>query len=235
MVEERGSAAGAFFPVRGWLADCAPEFQREFLALGRPKFFAAGSVVYQAGEAGQDLYGIRSGVILVQCRFTHPDAVLLHMLWAGEWFGTLDWFTRRVRSYTAIARTDLHVLRVPGDEMQALLQRRPEGTMMLARNAVYGLDLAMQTAADLLIHDATARCAAGLLRLADRRWTSAPHADRPAEIPASQAELAMLCNVSRKTFSRVVGDLANRGLVTVGYRSLTVNDPVGLRVVADTG
>jgi CRP-like cAMP-binding protein len=45
----------------------------------------------------------------------------------------------------------------------------------------------------------------------------------------------MLCNVSRKTFSRVVGDLASRGLVTVGYRTTTVNDPVRLRVVADTG
>jgi len=94
----------------------------------------------------------------------------------------------------------------------------------------------MQTAADLLIRDASARCAAVLLRLADRRWASDPDADLPSEIPAaSQTELAMLSNVSRKTFSRIVGEFSRRRLVTIGYRSLTVHDPAQLRVVADSG
>lgn len=33
----------------------------------------------------------------------------------------------------------------------------------------------------------------------------------------------MLCNVSRKTFSRVVKEFESRRLVTLGYKSLTVN------------
>ena len=45
----------------------------------------------------------------------------------------------------------------------------------------------------------------------------------------------MLCNISRKTFSRVVGEFSKLGLVTVGYKSLTVHDPAGLRDVADSG
>jgi CRP-like cAMP-binding protein len=94
----------------------------------------------------------------------------------------------------------------------------------------------MQTASDLLIPDASARCAATLLRLADRRWATGPHGNLPSKIPAaSQTELAMLCNVSRKTFSRVIGEFSRRGLVTVGYKSLTLHDPAQLRVVADSG
>jgi CRP-like cAMP-binding protein len=120
--------------------------------------------------------------------------------------------------------------------MRALLQRHPEGLAKLARNSVYGLDLAMQTASDLLIRDSAALCAAALLRLADRRWATGPHGNLPSEIPAaSQTELAMLCNVSRKTFSRVIGEFSRRGFVTVGYRSLTVHDPAQLRLVADSG
>lgn len=225
----------AGLPIRGWLADCSPQFRREFLALARPQSFPAGSVIYRAGDIGHDLFGIRSGVVLVQCRFTHPDAVLLHMLRPGEWFGTLDWLAERSRRFSTVARTDVELLRVPGDEMQALLRRRPEGVAKLGRNAVYGLDLAMQCAADLLIRDASARCAAGLLRLAGGRWASGPEADLPTEIPASQTELAMLCNVSRKTFSRVVKEFASRRLVTLGYKSLTVNDPARLRAVAEAG
>jgi CRP-like cAMP-binding protein len=117
----------------------------------------------------------------------------------------------------------------------ALLHRRPEGFIKLGHNAGYGLDLAIQCAVDLLIKDASARCAAALLRLAGRRWATDPDADLPSEIPATQTQLAMLCNVSRKTFSRVVNEFAKRGLVTVGYKSLTVNDPARLRRALDLG
>jgi CRP-like cAMP-binding protein len=221
--------------MRGWFANSDPEFRRELLALARPRFYAAGSVIYQADEIGQDVFGISSGVVTLQSKLTHADAVLLHMLWPGEWFGTLSLLLERGRRVTALARTDVNLLRVPGDELRALLQRRPAWFAELGRDAIYNMDLAMQIAADLLIRDASARCAAVLLRLAGRRWASGPDANLPSEIPASQSELAMLCNVSRNTFSRVVKDLASRGLLTLHYRSLTLDDPARLRVVAEAG
>ena len=79
-----------------------------------------------------------------------------------------------------------------------------------------------------------ARCL-GTLCIAGRRRASDPEADLPAEIPASQAELALLCNASRKTFSSVVREFDSRRLVTLGYKSLTVSDPAGLRGVAEDG
>jgi len=223
------------FPIRGWFADSQPDFRREMLALARPKLYAVGSVIYQAGHVGSDVFGISAGVVTVQCRFTHPDAVLLHMLRPGEWFGVVPVLVEQSRRVTVIARTDVELLRVPGDELRALLRRHPEWVAELGREVVYYLDVAMQGAADLLIRDASARCAAVLLRLAGRRWASGPDADLPSEIPASQTELAMLCNVSRNTFSRVVKEFTSRRLVTLGYRSLTVNDPARLRDVADSG
>ena len=235
MAQPRGASLQTSFPIRGWFADCPPRFRREFLALGRPKFYAAGSVIYQAGEVGQDVFGISSGVVTMQSRLTHPDAVLLHMLRPGEWFGTVPVLLKRDRRITAVARTDVNLLRVPGDELRALLKRHPEWFAELGRDAVYNMDLAMQLAADLLIRDASARCAAVLLRLAGRRWASGPDAGLPSEIPASQSEVAMLCNVSRNTFSRILRDFSSRRFVTVSYRSLTVSDPASLRELADSG
>jgi CRP-like cAMP-binding protein len=217
------------------LAGCDPQFRREILALARPKSYAAGSVLYRAGDVGGDLYGISSGVVTAQCRFTSPDAVLVHMLWPGEWFGTFAALVGRIRRITAVARTDVELLRVPGDELQALLRRSPVWAAELGRDAVYWVDIATQGAADLLIRDVSVRCAAVLLRLAGRRWASSPEADLPTEIPASQTELAMLCNVSRKTFSRVLREFSSRRLVTLSYKSLTVNDPAQLRFIADSG
>jgi CRP-like cAMP-binding protein len=235
MTDTRGPSGPAGFPIRRWFEDSDAEFRRELLALARPKSYAAGSVIYQADEIGQDVFGISSGVVTLQSKLTHPDAVLLHMLRPGEWFGTLSLLLERGRRVTAVARTDVNLLRVPGDELRALLRRRPEWFAELGRDAIYNMDLVMQIAADLLIRDAAARCAAVLLRLAGRRWASATDADLPSEIPASQTELAMLSNVSRNTFSRVVREFSSRRLVTLDYRSLTVNDPARLRDIADSG
>jgi CRP-like cAMP-binding protein len=229
------SNAQTGFPIRGWFAESPPDFRRDFLALARPKSYAAGSMIFQAGDAGQDVFGIHSGVVTLQSRLTHPDAVLLHMMWPGEWFGTWSVLLGRGRRISAIARTDVSLLRIPGDELRVLLRRRPQWYVELGRDAVYGTDVAMQIAADLLIPNASARCAAVLLRLAGRRWASAPDAELPVEIPASQNELAMLCNVSRNTFSRVVKDLSSRGLLTLNYRLVTLSDPARLRDIANTG
>ncbi len=122
----------------------------------------------------------------MQCRFTHSDAVLLQMLWPGDWFGTFPRIVERGhRRISAVARSDTELRRVPGDDLRQLLRRR----------------------------------------LAGQRWASGPYANLSTEIPASQAEIAMLCNVSRNTFSRVLKGFSSRRLVTIGYKSLTVNDP----------
>jgi CRP-like cAMP-binding protein len=235
MAKDLDPTVPSAFPIRGGFAECHPEFRRDLLALARPKPCAAGDVIYQAGDIGTDLFGIVSGVVALQGKFTHPDALMMHFVQPGEWFGTVPMLAKRSRSITAISRTDVELLRVSGDDLRALLRRRPEWIAELARDLVYWLDLSMQGLTDMLIRDSSARCAAVLLRLAGRRWTSGPDADLPADIPASQAELAMLCNVSRNTFSHVLNGFSSRRLVTLGYKSLTVNDPARLRIVADGG
>jgi CRP/FNR family transcriptional regulator, cyclic AMP receptor protein len=235
MTRTPGPSVSAGFPLRGWFADSHPDFRQEIFALAGPKSYATGTVIYKAGDPGREIFGIRSGVVTLQGRFTHPDAVLLHMLRPGDWFGTVPLLAGRSRRVTAVARTDVELLRVPGDELQALLRRHPAWAAALGRDVVYFLDLALQGAADLLIRRAEARCAAVLLRLAGRRWAMGPDAGMPSEIPAAQSEIAMLCNVSRNTFSRVMRGFTSLGLVTLGYRSLAVNDPAGLRAIADGG
>jgi len=234
MAKTRGTSVPTSFPIRGWFADCQPEFRQAFLALARPRSHPAGSVIYQAGEVGQDVFGVGSGVVALQSRFSHADAALMHMLRPGDWFGTVPVLLEGDRRVSAVARTDVDLLRVPGDELRALLRRRPEWFAELGRDLIYNMDLAMQIATDLMVRNASARCAAVLLRVAGRRWTSDPDAALPAEIPASQVELAMLCNLSRNTFNRIVKAFSSRGLVVVNYRSLTVYDPARLRAIADS-
>ena len=186
MAKARVTSVPAGVPIRGWFADSHPHFRRDLLALARPKSRAAGSVLLQASDVGTDVFGVACGVVSMQCRFTNSDAVLLQMLWPGDWFGTFPRIVERGhRRISAVARSDTELRRVPGDDLRQLLRRR----------------------------------------LAGQRWASGPYANLSTEIPASQAEIAMLCNVSRNTFSRVLKGFSSRRLVTIGYKSLTVNDP----------
>ena len=100
------SSLQAGFPIRGWFAESPADFRRDFLALAMPKSYAAGSVIFQAGEVGQDVFGVYSGVVTLQSRLTHPDAVLLHMVWPGEWFGTWSMLLGKGRRMSAVARTE---------------------------------------------------------------------------------------------------------------------------------
>ena len=52
-------------PVRGWFAKCSPGLRHKILGLARPKSYAAGSVVFRAGDFGTDVFGIVSGVVTV--------------------------------------------------------------------------------------------------------------------------------------------------------------------------
>ena len=58
------------------------------MAKARVPNVPAGSVIFQAGDDGTDVLGVACGVVSMQCRFTHSDAVLVQMLWPGDWFGT---------------------------------------------------------------------------------------------------------------------------------------------------
>jgi len=57
-------------------------------------------------------------------------------------------------------------------------------------------------------------------------------ADDKGEVPATQADLAEMCGLSRKSTSGHVLALAKRGWVAPGYRSLRVLDAVALRAIA---
>lgn len=220
-------------PQRGWLARTDAEFRRELLALARPDRYAAGAVIYQAGDLRGDFFVVRAGVVLLHSRFAHPDAILLHMVHPGDSFGSTPALLAHARVATASARTPVQVLRVAGDDLRGLIKCRPEWAGELGRDLLHHCEVAMQAAGDLLIRDTAARCAAVLLRLGGRRWAEDEQADQPSHVPASQSEIAMMVNVSRNTLNEVLRVFTERGIVALEYRSVLLKDPARLRKIAD--
>jgi CRP-like cAMP-binding protein len=220
-------------PWRGWFAASHPEFRRQLLQLARPRFCPADSVLYRADEQSHELFGLVSGIVEVQARLPHPDALLMHFIHPGHWFGGSPIVASGPRRVTARARTDTELLSVPGNDLRTLLAQQPQWWQEIGREVVFAFDMALLTASDLLIRDVSARCAAVVLRFADRRSSLDPDFARQSQIPAAQSELAMACNVSRNTFAAVLRRFEEAGWIRSGYRSILVLDPAALRRLAD--
>lgn len=213
---------------RGWFAECDQEFRRALLKLARRRSHPAQTVIYRAEEESHELFGVVSGYVEVQARVPHADAVFTHLIHAGHWFGAAPMTAGRPRRVTALSRTDVQLIYVVAEDLRDVLERHPAWWQQLGREVVYALDVMLQIASDLLIPDTTARCATVLLRFADRRSAHLKRFSTPSEIPATQTELAMACNVSRNTFNEVLRRFESAGWVQIGYRSIRVTDPAAL-------
>jgi CRP-like cAMP-binding protein len=87
--------------------------------------------------------------------------------------------------------------------------------------------MALAALADALIPDNQRRAIAVLLRIAG----PAAAAETPVVVPVGQYELARLSNQSRQTVGDLLRALAADGVVTLGYRRITINGPARLQAL----
>lgn len=141
-------------------------------------------------------------------------------------------FVGKSRPNSMVARTDVTLATISEAEVEALLAPRPEWWRHIGTLGILSANLATSIAADMMIRDSSRRCAAALLQLADCR-----HADQPGaqkiSAPLSQEELASISDLSRTSISTILHDFETAGLITLSYRSITLNNPVRLRALVD--
>ena len=82
--------------------------------------FADGAVVFQAGDPGNEMFVVLAGSVLIR-----RDAKVVAELEVGEVVGEMAVLDGLPRSADAVARGDVRLLRLGGDELLALLDRRP--------------------------------------------------------------------------------------------------------------
>lgn len=121
-----------------------PEWQ-ELITFLVPRRYRPAQVIFQEGDATNDLYVILSGVVELRRQFVrHPGDYLLATLHAGRVFGEASLLTHRRRSTTAIAISEVETAMLPSRNlvlMSPLLQiklHRAWGSMISER--LYGLD-----------------------------------------------------------------------------------------------
>jgi CRP-like cAMP-binding protein len=218
----------------GWLQTTPSDFSDRLLGNCHWRRLAAGTGIQHAGDRGQCITGLASGSISMATSMAVPDSAMVHIAHPGFWFGYVPLFTRSELSSSVVARSDVLLACISISHIDQMLAERPDWWRHFGMLATMEGNIAISVAADLTIRDSRRRCAALLLRAADRRFDDSSTSDA-ADAPLVQEELAAITNLSRTSVSKILLDLEKLHLIAIGYGHITITEPCQLRALVDAG
>jgi CRP-like cAMP-binding protein len=154
--------------------------------------FPAGTVLFEEGQPGDDMYIVVSGEIELRRQVGETERVLA-VLPAGEFFGEMAILNARPRSATAVVRTDARLFVIDGTTFEAMMRARPEIALRIIRSLATRLDSANHHVELLLLPTANHRVVQCLRHMAEEQIQRAglPMAQGTSIlVPASTADIA---------------------------------------------
>jgi len=186
--------------------------------------FSAGTTLYYAGAPATELYLIRTGRVQLLKRARGIERSI-GLYGAEEIIGEEALLPGAHRSATAQAIDPVTALVIESDTFRALVRRRPdlgEGVMQqLARR----LQRAGEQIENFLLPDPTIRVLNTLLHAMD------DSEDGPLEL--SPLELSTRTALDLDQVKAVIGQLRERGYLSVGDQTITIDDVSALRQLHD--
>jgi CRP-like cAMP-binding protein len=217
------SAAIARVSAMGWLARQSPELRQALLQPARLRRFQAGAVIYRAGAAPAGMFGLVEGRWALK---VPPSQALISVQDAGRWAGDAAAMRRRPAMITIQAMTPCRVLHLSQADFD-LLVRDPEHCRAIAALTAEGLGEAVTVVANLVQPGSALRVAQRLLTFVGLYGDV-----RLALGGLSQADLAIMCGLSRQTLNKELRSLQAAGVVSITYRTIEILDLGALQAIA---
>jgi len=212
-----------------WLSNTPVDFRDALLSQCRWQSLEPSALIQQGGDAYGEMTGLARGIIEFRTVLGRADTPVMHFARPVFWIGYSSIVVpRRAHRVEAVAKTTVWLARAPQAAVRKLLDERPEWWQYFLRPAFFYGDLGYHVAADLMIGDGERRCAAVLLRLSGRHFVD-NEGSEAGEVAITQEDLAGAANLSRTSIRRMLGRLAERGLIEQGYRGIVVRAPAALR------
>jgi len=185
-----------------------------------------GGTVCRRGEWVTCFYGLAYGLVKLSLRADGGEEKVLRLVGPGETFGEALVFRERPNPLDAIALADTMLVVFPAPAVLALLERDHN----FARGLLASLSERM--------HNMVAEVEASTLLSARQRvaaYLDSLAADGAAgrvRLPATKTVIASRLGVTKETFSRLLRELANQGLIAVEKRDIVLRDRASLAQIA---
>ncbi|MFG2043317.1 Crp/Fnr family transcriptional regulator [Dactylosporangium sp. NPDC048998] len=219
---------------RTFLGSLPEATAKELVGLSVQRQFSPGRVVLREGDVDTHLELLISGFVKVT---TSVDGfeTLLGIRAPGELVGEVGALTGAPRNATVTACGRVTAGVLGRAAFEAFLRRHPVAAARLTASIADQLRWANRRRTDFAVYPAHVRLARLLVEVAE--LCGRPVAGGAVEIgvPLSQPELATMIAIAQATIQKAIQELRRRGLLSTGYRRLTILDPAGLRALAELG
>lgn len=184
-------------------------------------------VLFRRGDPALGFHIIVFGQ--VKLAFTSPrgDEKVVDLIGPGQSFGEAVMFMERPHVVTAQALSDSLLLYIAREIVFAELERDPQFVRRIIAGLSSRLHRLMSDLEGDSLHSGTQRVIGYLLRDSDE--SPAPAGALEVTLPATKGVIASRLSVTQEHFSRILHDLAARGLIEVHGRAIYIPDVARLR------
>ncbi len=182
--------------------------------------FSAGATLYYAGAPATELYLIRFGRVRLLKRARGVERSV-GLFGSEELVGEEALLPRSHRTATAQAIEPVSALVIESDTFRALVRRRPDIGERVMQQLARRLQRAEEKIENSLLPDPTIRVVNSLLRALEGQGEPL--------LGLSPLELSTRTALELDQVKAVIGQLRDRGYLSVGDQTITVGDPEALR------
>lgn len=209
-----------------------PQHLSELARHARAQHVRRGTPIYRRGDLLHGLLAVAFGLVKLSLRPSCSTEKVYRLVGAGQTFGEPPVFLERPSPVDASALTDTMLVIIPAPAVHSLLERDSS----FARSLVAALSERVETlVADVeasSLYGAPQRVAAYLESLAQPSESQNPTTIRLA---ATKTVIASMLGVTKETFSRLLRELVDQGLIAVTKREITLLDRPRLSALAHGG
>lgn len=198
-------------------------------AICRKRVVPKGSIIFYADDPGNACYIVVEGKVKIVINSGDGREHILGILNPLDLFGEMSLLDGHDRSATAIAVEESNVLTLQREEFLKLLREYPGIPMKLLAVLSRRLRSTDAHVESLAFLSAPGRVARLLIGLAQESGTKSPEGKPLFTSRMTRQEMANLTGTSRETFTRVLMDYQERGLVEIDRNSFILHDEKKLK------
>jgi CRP-like cAMP-binding protein len=214
---------------RGWLFTQLDDAEVEKLVvLSRPLRFSRRQILFSAGTESTHMYLVTQGVVKLLRVSPNGRSQVLRLAYPGDLAGT-EGFFRSHHEMSAEALTAGSACVIPRDRLMRTLRTYPEFALHLLEAMHEELDQAREQIQEMGKTSAESKICSLLCDLLPHLTAEC---EETAEFPLAHQDLADILGLSRETISRVVGEMARRGVFSLRRQRVRVHDHAQLRELA---
>jgi CRP-like cAMP-binding protein len=194
---------------------------------------AAGEVLYSPHRPGETLFILKRGRVRTFRVAADGRALTTALIEPGTIFGEMGLLGQRMHDNFAEALEDSVVCVMGREDVQRFLLSDPRIATRIAEILGGRLAEMERRLSDTVFKTAPQRIAGTLATLARQRKGGV--GSRAPQVRLTHEQIAALVGTSRETTTKVLGDLAERGLVRLSRGRITVLDREGLAAEEGNG